>query len=410
MRENPPTMIDVEPAWKLLFENVRALPTVRVPLREAAYATLAAPVVCDIDYPPFDRSVMDGYAVRAADVQAVPATLRVVGQIGAGTQADRALETGEAMQINTGAPIPEGADAVVRLEDTELGDIGSVLAVKTSASPGQFITSRGAYGRAGATALAAGALLTPVNIGAAATAGAAEVTIYRRPRVGLLSTGDELVDIGQRPTGAQIRNSNQYMLEALVRAAHVEAVWLGTARDERDELRAKIEEGVACDVLCITGGVSVGAFDFVPDLLREAGARVVIEKMKIKPGRPVIVAVMPSGTLVFGLPGNPMSAWVGFELLVRPALAALQGRVGEKPALVTMRLGGKLAATRDRRSYFPARADVDVRGLWSVVPLDWHGSGDSLGAANANALIMRPPNSRKAKVGDLVQVHLTERV
>lgn len=402
-------MIDVEQAWRVLFEHVHTLPTVRLSLREASYATLAAAVVCDIDYPPFDRSVMDGYAVRAADVQQVPATLRVVGQIAAGAQSNLVLAAGQAMQINTGAPIPQGADAVVRVEDTAVSVDGTSVQVHTSAPPAQFITPRAAYGRAGAVVLEAGTVLTPVNIGVAATAGAAEVTVYRKPQVGLLSTGDELVDIDQRPTGARIRNSNQYMLEALVRAAHAEPHWLGVARDDRDELRAKIKEGLMGDVLCLTGGVSMGAFDFVPQIIREASGRAIIEKMMIKPGRPVIVAVMPSGTLVFALAGNPMSAWVGFELLVRPALAAMQGRAGETPALVTARLVGTLAPTRDRRSYFPARASLDKRGLWMVTLLNWHGSGDSLGAANANALMMRPPNSRAVKAGDMVQVHLTER-
>ena len=410
MSDGPPMMIDVEKAWEILHAGVRPLATERLPLRAAAYRTLAQAVAGDVDYPPFDRSLMDGYALRAADVAKAPVTLRVVGQIAAGVRAERVLGAGEAMQINTGAPIPHGADAVVRVEDTAASADGASVQIRVRVEAGHSITRRAAFGRAGEVVLPAGAVLTPVNVGVAATAGAAEVTVYRRPRVGLLSTGDELVDVGAVPVGAQIRNSNQYMLEALVRAAHAEAVWLGTARDDRDELRKKMGEGLACDVLCLTGGVSMGAFDFVPEILRAAGARIVIEKMKIKPGRPVVVGVMPGGTLVFALPGNPMSAWVGFELLVRPALAGLQGRPGERPVRVTMRLGGKLPATRDRRSYFPARAGVDVRGLWSVVPLDWHGSGDSLGAADANALVMRPPNSRKVGVGDLVQVHLTERV
>lgn len=200
------------------------------------------------------------------------------------------------------------------------------------------------------------------------------------------------------------------MLEGLIHAAHGETLWLGTARDDREELRARIREGLAAEVLCLTGGVSMGTHDFVPQVLRELGLRVLINKMKIKPGRPVVVGVLPRGTLVFALPGNPISAWTGFELLMRPALAALQGRPAARPATVVMRLNGPLPATRDRRSYFPARAAIDARGLWSAAPLDWHGSGDALGAAAANALIMRPPQSRAARTGDLVQVLLTERV
>lgn len=401
-------MIDVDEAQRIVLAHARPLGTVKAPLAEALHRTLAAPIRCDLDDPPFDRSVMDGYAVRAADVARAPLTLTVVGHVAAGTVVDGPLAAGEAMQINTGAPIPRGTDAVVRVERTERTPSGEGVLIKESVAPGQFVTPRASYAAAGQTVLEAGVLLTPANIGVAATAGAARVNVYRRPTVAVLATGDELVDIDQVPTAAQIRNSNQYLLRALIESAHSEAVVLPIARDNRDELRRGITDGLRCDVLCLAGGVSMGTLDFVPDVLREFGATFHVHKMAVKPGRPTIFATMPDGKLVFALPGNPVGAFVGFELLVRPALAALQGRPAVPP-LVRAVLQGSIAATSNRRSYIPARAKVNKVGEWEVRTLSWHGSGDSLGMATANALIMRPPQAEAVKSGDAVSMLLLDR-
>ncbi len=403
-------LIDVDEAHRILFAHVRAGAKERQPLRAALYRTLAEDVHCDIDFPPFDRSMMDGFAVRAADTVAAPTTLAVAGQIAAGAAAGRALAAGEAMQINTGAPLPRGADAVARLEQTELRENGSKVVVQQALTPGKFVTYRGTYARAGQTVLAAGTVLTPINVGAAATCGASMVTVYRRPTMAILPTGDELIDIDQVPAGAKIRNSNAFMLEALVRDAHASPLILGTARDDRDDIRRRMAEGRRCDVLCITGGVSVGAFDFVPELVRESGARILIEKLAIKPGRPALVALSRDGKLICALPGNPLSAFVGFELLVRPVLAALEGRAGWTPATVHAVLDGALPSTGNRRSYLPARACITPQGGWKVRPLAWQGSGDALGAATANALIARSPNDSATAPGDSVSVILLERL
>lgn len=397
-------MIDVEEAHRILQDRVGPGPVTELPLREAYYRTLAAPVCCDGDYPPFNRSVMDGFAVQAADTVGAPVVLRAVGQVAAGATSDRRLAAGEAIQINTGAPIPPGADAVVRVEDTEPADASGGLRVRKVVEKGQFITPRGAYGRAGQVVLGAGAVLTPINVGVAATAGAARVRVYRPATAAILATGDELVDIDCRPSGGQIRNSNVYLLDALFASAHTVAECLAVARDEREAIREYVEEGLRFDLLCITGGVSMGAFDFVPGILRRLNVDLWIEKMAIKPGRPVIVGRAPGGCLVFALPGNPMSAFVGFELLVRPALAALEGRRGEAPVPTPAVLRGSLSSTGNRRSYLPARARFDEQGRWEARPLEWHGSGDSLGGANANALVMRPPGSPPASDGDRVEI------
>jgi len=402
-------MIDVDEAYKVLFVNIKPVGTEQVALEAALYRTLAVPVRCDVDFPPFDKSAMDGYAVRAADVASAPATLKVVGQIAAGSISEKALAAGEAMQINTGAPMPPGADAVVRVELTELTGSGEAVLIRESVPPGKFITPRATYTSAGQTVLEAGTRMTPLAIGSAATAGAARVTVYRRPKVAILATGDELVEIDRRPVGAQIRDSNRHLLAALITSAHAEPVALTTARDDRESLREQILAGFGSDVLCITGGVSMGAFDYVPEVLEACGARFHIRKMAIKPGRPTIFATSPTGTLIFGLPGNPASAFVSFELLVRPALGALEGRPGTVPPSVRATLRGSVQSTTDRRAYVPARALVGDDGEWVVETLSWHGSGDSFGMAAANALIVQPPEMDAASSGADVSILLLDR-
>lgn len=402
-------MLDIHDAWKLVSTHVRPLAVCELPLAEALHRTLAEEVSCDVDFPPFDRSMMDGYAVRAADTAHPPVTLRLVGQIAAGHEPEGGLRPGEAMQINTGAPMPRGADAVVRLEDTNATDAATVL-VSTSATPGDHVTSRAAFIRRGGRALSPGQRLGPLEIAAAATCGATRLRVFRQPRVGVLVTGDELVPVEATPTGAEIRDSNRWMLEALAREHGAEPVVLGSAIDDRAALRAAITRAADCDLLCITGGVSVGAFDFVPEVLAEAGAVFHIRKMAIKPGKPVIFATMPGGQIVFALPGNPISAFVGFQLLVRPALTALEGRLGEAPSFLRARLAGALAAAGKRRSFRPAQVSVTPDGDLVATPIDWQGSGDPFGMVGADALLMQPAGSAAIADGGDVSVLLLRRL
>lgn len=399
-------MIDIDQALHIVLDRVTPLETVEMPLGEALYRTLAAPIICDIDAPPFDRSVMDGYAVRSVDVAAVPVTLQVVGHVAAGAVPKEKVQSGQAVQINTGAPLPPGADAVVRVEHTTPGASPDQVVVREPASPGQFITRRGTYVAAGETVLEKGSRLTPPAVGAAAAAGAARVTVRRRPQVAVLSTGSELVPVDAKPTGGQIRNSNEALLSALVGSAHAMPIAIGFATDDRSVLVQRIEQGLRADVLCLTGGVSMGAFDFVPGVLEECGATFHVHKIAIKPGRPTIFASVPDGPLIFALPGNPGSAFVGFELLVRPALAALEGQAEPLPRPVRAVVTGSIAPTGKRRSFIPGRAVVDGEGCLQVEALRWAGSGDTFGLARANALIMRPPDSAGVRSGEQVLVYL----
>ncbi len=399
-------MIELEEAQRILLGEVPVGPTVTVKLRDAAKFRLAEAIRCDVDYPPFARSVMDGYAVKACDVGQVPAKLRVAGQLPAGLDSPLVLRAGEAIQINTGAPIPPGADAVVRVEVTKLSDDGLHVEILESVPAGKFITERATYARAGDVVLEAGAMLSPMNMAVAATAGAAEVCVYRKPTAAYLVTGDELVDVDARPSGAQIRNSNEYLLASLLTAAGIEAKSLGVAGDDPAELRRKVEAGCEQDVLITTGGISMGEFDFVPRVLEALGAEMLVHKIAIKPGRPTIVARMPGGTWVFALPGNPLSALVGYELMVRPALSRMQGGDGKAAREMQAICDGELSAVRDRQTFIPAVARVNDDGEWAVRLLSWFGSGDAVGAANANALIHRPAHAVAVTRGDKVSVML----
>ena len=397
--------LTVEEAQRIVLEHVSPGRTISVPLNESPGYTLAEAVRTDVDYPPFDRSVMDGYAVRASDVQSAPVSLRLVGQVAAGAAADRPVAPGEAVQINTGAPIPPGADTVIRREDTQTGEDGSVVRVLAVAKPRQHIAYQGEYARRGQVALEAGRRLGPAQIGVAGSAGAFRVSVYDRPRVAVLSTGDELVEIDRVPTGSQIRNSNSALLMALVEQAHGRGQDLGNVRDDRESIARSVQRGLESDVLCTTGGVSMGLFDLVPEVLEACGVRILFHKMRTKPGKPTLFGVGDRGTLVFGLPGNPISAFVGFWLLVRPALAAFQGRPGELPMPIAARLHGRLKAAGDRQNYIPAKLQL-AGGELTAERVPWGGSGDPFGMALGDAMIVRSMGAPVGVDGDRVDVLL----
>lgn len=401
-------MIDVDQALALVLECVAPGLSEVVPLSRAMNRIVAAAVATDIADPPFDRSVMDGYAVRAQDVAQAPVSLRIAGEVTAGSLWPHELRPNEAVRINTGAPIPQGADAVVRVEETEADSRGSMVRINKSVERGNFITRQAAHRAAGDVVLEVGTRLTPGAMGAAAAAGASSLCVYRRPRVAIISTGDELVATQVVPRPGQIRNSNQIMLAALIESAGGEVHDCGVGRDDLDDLQARIMRTLASDVLCLTGGVSMGTADLVPEALTACDVKLRFQKMAIKPGRPVIFGTAPTGALVFALPGNPVSVFVGFELLVRPALARRQGCEAHARRWVRAVCSVPLPPTSNRRTYIPAIARADDAGRWEVAPTKWHGSGDVFGLAQANALIMRPPNAEAVDCGCEVLAMLLE--
>lgn len=320
-----PTGIDLAEAWRLVLDEVPLLPREVVSIREALGRVLAEAVVSGRTLPPADCSAMDGYAVRADDAaEDGPVELAVAFEVAAGGRAPRPLAPGEAVRILTGAPLPEGADAVVRQEEVERE--GDRIRVRGPVARGRDIRPAGEDVKAGDRVLDPGTRLLPAHVGFLASLGRTLVSVRRRPRVALVSGGDELVEPDRDASGGRIVSSNSYSLHAQCLEAGAEPSYLGIARDRPEELEARLAEGLTADVLVSSAGVSVGDRDFVRPVLEKLGCRIHFHGVKIKPGYPVLFGRFPPpGPLVFGLPGNPVSAMVTFECLVRPALLRMQG-------------------------------------------------------------------------------------
>jgi molybdopterin molybdotransferase len=371
-------------------------------LNDAAGRRLAADTVADRDDPPFDKSLMDGFAVRGGD----GLTLRVVGGIPAGTSATIAIAAGEAMSIMTGAPVPAGADAVVPVEQTAREGESVLLSLK--AKVGQSIARRGSDCAAGSIVLRRGVELGPAQIAVAASVGAAMVEVYARPRVAVLSTGDEIVPVDQQQGVAQIRNSNSYMLCALLTRLGCDVQDMGIVRDQPELIREKLDLGMQCDALFVTGGMSMGEYDYVPRILREMGVELRISKLRIKPGKPFVFGVREeaphvhaglgsTGKFVFGLPGNPVSGYVCTLRLASRLLRRMSGGEADGGVLgATLRKA--LPANGPREFYQPGVLD----GAGGVNPLDWKGSADIYTLAAANTLIIREENAPACPVGSTV--------
>ena len=380
-------MLTISEAFDRLLATVVPLNPVTLSLDECPGLTLAEDIVSTGDSPPFDKALMDGYAVRSADLVGGSAKLDVVDVVTAGRVPTKRVGIGEAVQIMTGAPLPDGADVVVKVEES-VQTASQVCLTTKSTAPGANILRRGTSVRMGDVVLRAGTILNGSRIGALAELGRSRVLVHRRPTVAVLATGDELVPVDQQPGPGQIRNSNQSMLAAQIQAAGAVPVLLGIARDNREDLRAKIDAGLRCDMLVISGGVSAGILDLVPRELAAAGVREVFHKVEMKPGKPVWFGVRALGTSacsVFGLPGNPVSSLVCCELFVGTAIRRLMGGANVLPQSIPARLEHDHSARSDRPTYHPARLTWTATGpVVTLIP--WHGSSDLCGTVAANAM------------------------
>jgi len=373
------SLLTIDDALAQVLAHVRALPPEEVAVAGAAGRILAAPAAARTDLPPFDSSAMDGYAVRAADT---PGTLRVAAHSAAGRPSTVPLRPGEAIGISTGAVLPEGADAVVPVELTDGG--GAEVRVER-VGPGENVRPRGGDVRAGETIVGAGMPLGPARVGALAAAGVATVACGSRPRVAILPTGTELRAAGEPLGPGEIYESNGVMLAAQVRRAGGLPELLGVVDDDEEATRAALERGLAADVLVTSGGVSVGPHDLVRQLLAELGAVEVFWRVAVKPGKPVAFATR-GPVLVFGLPGNPVSSLVDFELFVRPALEALQGARSPAPRYLPGRLAAPVRRSPGRDQLVRARLGDD--GL--LAPVAGQGSHMIGRAVAADALVLVP--------------------
>src|SRR5271169_3294297 len=356
-------------------------------LLDAVGLVLAEDLRADRDFPPFPRATRDGYAVRAADVQAVPARLQCVGSIKAGATLEESSITtgaGEAVEIMTCAPVPKGADAVVMVEYTESSD--ATVTVKRSVKAGENVVPAGAEGRRGDVVVPRGSRIQHAVVAVAAAVGRPEVAVYRRPKISVLATGDELVDINLPPGPNEIRNSNSYSLAAQVYEAGGEPTMLPVARDDAGEMAILLRKGLEADLLLLTGGVSMGKYDLVEEVLASLGAEFFFTGVAIQPGKPVVfgqVKLDGKTTPFFGLPGNPVSTMVTFQLFVRPVLDALGGANPAPLPFAQASLRAPFATKTGLTRFLPANLEGTPEKP-EVELVRWQGSGDLMAAAKAN--------------------------
>ena len=402
-------MLTFEEARRKVIEQVgkmrgpRASTTVSV--WDALGLVLAQEVKTDREYPPFHRSTRDGYAVRSKEVK--PETqLKCVGEIKAGDTVAEALTPGTCVQIMTGAAVPSGADAVVMIEYTQRE--GELVRFERAAQAGQNIVPRGSEAPAGQTMLMPGMRLGFAELAMAAQVGATQLQCANQPRVAVLSTGDEVVLMDQHPGPFQIRNSNSVSLAAQVRIAGGEPVVLGNAADRVEDLGEKIERGLREDTLVLTGGVSMGKYDLVESVLKALGAEFFFDAVAIRPGKPAVFAIC-QGKPVFGLPGNPVSTMVTFQLFVIPAIDLLSGAEARPLPLVEARLGGALNERPGLTHFLPAC--IKWHGAEPLVSaLKWQGSGDIAALVGANCFLVVPAEREKIASGEQVYVLLRKDV
>ena len=383
-----------------------------LPLLEASGRVLAQSIAAERDQPPFDRSTRDGYAVQAADV-AAGRMLRVVGSVRAGDRwSGRPLTRGEAIEIMTGAPLPAGADAVLMVEHTTVAEEVLRVAEGRMLHSGENVVPRGAEAHTGDSLLPVGRVLGAAELAVAASCGCASLQVFTRPNVAIIATGDELVELEAAPEPWQIRNSNSYALASLVRAEGGVAQRLAIAHDTLTDLRERIAQGRKADLLLLSGGVSMGKYDLVEQVLAESGAEFLFTGALIQPGRPVVFGRLPglgksagAWTYFFGLPGNPVSTQVCFHLFVAPLLKALAGRSDRAPRFVEARLAADVKGGARVTRFLPA----EFASAWDAVTVrvvGWQGSGDVAANARGNCYAVLPAGVEAFHAGETVRVLL----
>ena len=390
-------MLTVEEVLEQILSRVPVLTTERVPLMSALGRALAETVTSGREIPPWPNSSMDGYAVRAADTRSAPTRLAVVGTIAAGSMPSRAVAAGEAIRIFTGAPLPAGADAVVPQEDTEATD-GHVT-LERAVDRGAYVRPRGEDLRVGDAVLQPGVAIGPAEIGLLATLGASQVLVHRRPRVAILSTGNELAELGREPGPGQIPNTNSYSLFAQALEAGAEPMNLGIAADRLESIEERLRWGGAADVLISSAGVSVGDLDLVKSALTRAGAELHLWQVSMRPGKPITFGSL-AGRPVFGLPGNPVSAMVTFELFVRPALRRMAGYRAIHRLRLRARALAPIANPGVRRGYLRVTLERD-RGRWGARLTGDQGSAILTSMVRADGLAVIDGDTTIGRDGDV---------
>lgn len=400
-------MIEMREAIDRVLASTKPIDCTQVSLMDALGHTLSEDVVSDINMPPFEKATMDGYAVVGADVSGAsaenPVALNVIEEVQAGVVPQKTVVSGQATQIMTGAPMPDGADTVVMVEETERVD--GVVSILASVSPGTNRVPLGEDVRKGQVVLKARTALRPPEIGILGAVGFDTVPVYRRPVVGVVATGDEIVEPHVRPEPGQIRNSNGYSMATQVVRAGATPRYLGIATDDVEDLRRVMTEGIEeCDVLLLSGGVSAGVYDLVQGVMTELGVEVRFDRIRMKPGKPLTFGVRGQ-KLIFGLPGNPVSSVVGLELLVRPALKKMQGLDDLHRPRVRATLDEPFRQAPGREQYVPAASRFE-KGQWRTCWVGHHGSADLFSMWEANSLFVVDAEATSVDAGEEVDLVL----
>ena len=392
-------MIPIDKAIRIIERETGSLRSERVSIYAAVDRVLAQDIIADTDLPPFNRSQMDGYAVIATDVKRAPVILKIVGESAAGRGWHKKMKRGEAVRIMTGAPLPSGADSVQRVELTR--ELDGKVELLEPVKKGESAVKKGAEIRKGKSIFKTGERISENGMAVLASFGYAKINVSKQPRVAILATGSEIVDITKKPGRDQIRNSNSVMLDALCREVGCQTKLLSATGDDLASLKSAIRQPRS-DILVITGGVSVGKYDLTKAALDELGAKIFFEKVKLKPGKPTVFARLGK-TLVFGLPGNPVSAAVTFQLFVRMAILQIQSAANTQLGRGFAILDKDAKAARDRDTFLPATLGTDKRGRLIATLLRSQGSSDFVGFARADTLVFIPAGTAR-KAGEAAEI------
>jgi molybdopterin molybdotransferase len=385
-------MIEMDDAIRIVMESTQLIGQDRLNLMDSLGHILAQDVRSDINMPPFDKATMDGYALQGKDIsaasRATPALLQVIEEIPAGSLPQKTVTPGHASRIMTGAPVPDGADTVIMVEDTESGPEAHSVRVLDVTKVGANIARLGEDVKVGQVVLSKGSPIRPPEIGILAAVGAVSVPVYRKPIVGVIATGSEIVEPGLEPGRGQIRNSNGYSMMAQVLQAGGRPEYLGIAQDDAAALKQVIGTGLeTCDIVLLSGGVSAGVYDLVQDAMRDLGIEVLFDRIRMKPGKPLTFGVKGK-KLIFGLPGNPVSSVVGLELLVRPAIRLMQSMSHPHLPQVRTILKAEFRQSPGRKQFVPAHSIPGEHGVWTSETVGYHGSADLFSLARANSLFV----------------------
>lgn len=398
-------MLTYEEALREVLAQIPEPKVVRVPLQKSLGRVLAHPVLADLDLPPFKKSFMDGYAVRSQDTATAPVKLEVIGVVAAGRSSQPQVEAGEAVQIMTGAAVPPGADAVQMIEKTRPGGAETVELLEP-VIPGENVAAQGNEVRQGETVLISGRELGAAEVGVLATFGHKEVEVYAAPTVAVIPTGDEIVEVEEKPAFGQIRNSNAHTLWAQCHNLGLNAQVFPVTPDDPERTRDVVSQGLQYDLLLFSGGVSMGEYDYVDRILEEEGVSIFVQKVAIKPGKPIVVG-RKGDHLIFGLPGNPVSAFVTFELFVRPAVRRWMGF--QSPCLPSV-WGELTAETRQKpgRKFFKQARTFWKGDQYRVEPIETRGSADLVAFSLANSLMVLEADVTHLPAGERVEVLLLD--